>query len=138
MKDTAKLIIYGLIGVTVGYLFYKFTKSERIPLPKPEEEKKEIVLIKIPIPKGVGESKLQKIVQQLKPSRTMPSFKPLGVILEWSPIYIDTPIGPFTFTPPKKFISLKTISEVKRAIQESQVKIEDKGLYWQITLTLEV
>ena len=130
-------ILYALVGAGVGYLFYKFTKAPKA-LAKPEEEKKTIVLVKFPVPKVVGSGGLQKIVNMAKPKRILPSLVPLGVTLEWDPIMLDSPIGKFGVTPPKKFISLKTIQEVKRAIDQSQVKIEDKGIYWEVSFSIYV
>ncbi len=132
------LVIYSLIGAGAGYLFYNlFSKPAPRTLP-PKEEKKTIVLVKVPIPKMVGESGLKKITEQLKPKRILPSLVPLGVSLEWDPIMLDTSFGKFGFTPPKKFIKLKTIWEVKRAISESQVKVKDKGIYWEVSFSIYV
>ena len=73
-----------------------------------------------------------------KPKRILPSTAPLGVTLEWDPIMLDSSIGKFGFTPPKKFISLKTIQEVKSVIDQSQVKIEDKGIYWEVSFSITI
>ena len=81
---------------------------------------------------------LRKIINQLKPKRILPSRFPLGVNLEWDPVMLDTPIGKFVFKPPYKFIKLRTTQEVKKAIDQSQTKIKDKGIYWEVSLIILV
>lgn len=130
------LILYGLIGLGTGYLFYQFTKSGKAHILT--EEKRTIRLIKFPVPKVIGVDKLQEFMSLVKPKRLLPSTKPLGVTLEWDPVMLDTPIGKFGFTPPHKFIPSKTVQEVKRAIDQSQVKIEDKGIYWEVSSSITV
>ena len=131
----SNLMLYGLIGAGAGYLFYKFTET---PLASPKKQKQTIVLVKLPIPKGVGKSVLHEIVNKLKPKRIMPSFRPLGVNLEWDPVMVDTVVGKVGYTPPKKFVKLKTVTEVKRAIDQAQVSIKDKGIYWEVSFTIMV
>jgi len=137
MADLKTYIGYGLIGISLGWLFYKFTKPTEKKIVPPREEK-EYILVKLPVPKAVGESILKEIVSRLKPSRAIPSFKPMGVRLEWDPIYIQTPLIPVGYTPPSKFITAVDVAEVKRKIEELEPTIVDKGVYWEVTLKIKI
>ena len=132
---TKDLLFYSIIGAGAGYLFYQITKPSEL---KPKEGKRKILLVKFVVPKNTGESGLKKAVEQAKPKRIRPSFRPLGVVLEWDPITLKTPLGNVSFTPPKKFIPLKTIWEVIRAVRENKVKVVDKGTYWEVSFSITV
>ena len=106
MKNT-KVLVTSLIGVGIGYLFYKLTKPKAVVAPVTREH----IIVKVPIPKVVGESNLATIVEKLKP-RVTPSFSPIGANLEWERISVDTPIGVISFSPPKKFVPLKNLSQI--------------------------
>ena len=142
MKDTSRYILYAIIGIISGYIVYKIQSKlsaiKQLSKPEEKEEKREVLLVSFPIPKVVSQNDLQRLIDMAKPKRVLPSLKPLGVILEWDPIMLNTPIGKVGFTPPKKFLSLKDIQEVRNAINKSKVNIKDKGTYWEISFAIYI
>lgn len=132
MPEATKYISYGLIGAGVGYAFYKFTQPRAAPV-----EEREYILVKIPVPKAAGESALRTIVEKAKPSKVTPSFSPIGATLEWTPIVVDTFIGPISFSPPKKFVSLNDVAEVYRIIREMEPQVVDRGAYWEVIVKIK-
>ena len=115
-----------------------FQEIEKMGDQKLEEEKRKVLLVKFVVPKNAGESGLKEAIEQAKPKRIKPSFRPLGVVLEWDPITFKTPLGNVSYTPPKKFISLKTVWEVIKAVRENKVKVVDKGTYWEVSFSITI
>ena len=132
MKNT--ILINSLIGAGVGYLFYKLTKPKAVVAPITREH----IIVKIPIPKTVGEANLMAIAEKLEPSRITPSFSPIGVNLEWETISVDTPIGTVRFSPPKKFVPLENLHQIYNIKKQLKSQIEDKGAYWEVSLKIGV
>ena len=130
------IIVDIIAGGIISWLFYKWTRPRETIVNKPVVQT--ISLVHLRIPKTISPGDLKSILDKVKPIKIIPSKSPLGVWLKWQPMSIETPIGEISYSLPDKFIKLKNLDEVRKAVASSIVNVQDKGMYWDISLSITV
>lgn len=138
------ITLLGLTGAgTVYYLMQKYPQGEIPEEEKIKEKERKTLTINLKpiiIPASVGETRVRKIANKLKPE-VKPVVDRRGVKLYWEPIAVSFGFGDIKYQPPSKFLPIEDLQKARRIAKKLGPTIRRVPAGWQIefkTITVEV